>query len=185
LGVSSSSLASLDFAVFLVLRAVSFSWDFLFADFGLGVGVWWRFDFSEGLGSGVSRGAGAGVVSISVFFSESSVASFALGNAVGASCGVAEGRCFFADLRVAAFAPGLGDFFGFGDGVARVSLGPDSSRRLFCSSLTWAQRRPAMIAPRASAVASQMRKRTTATESNRAREAINPERFRSTLKPTR
>jgi hypothetical protein len=30
-----------------------------------------------------------------------------------------------------------------------------------------------MIAPRASAVASQMRKRTTATERNRARDAIN------------
>jgi hypothetical protein len=30
-----------------------------------------------------------------------------------------------------------------------------------------------MIAPTASAVASQMRKRTTATERNRAREAIN------------
>jgi len=35
-----------------------------------------------------------------------------------------------------------------------------------------------MIAPTASAVASQMRKRTTATESNRVRDAINPERFR-------
>ena len=35
-----------------------------------------------------------------------------------------------------------------------------------------------MIAPRTSAVASQMRKRTTATERNRERDAINPERFR-------
>ena len=39
-----------------------------------------------------------------------------------------------------------------------------------------------MIAPNASAVTSQMRKRATATESNRARDAINSERFRdSTL----
>ena len=35
-----------------------------------------------------------------------------------------------------------------------------------------------MIAPTASAVATQMRKRTTATERNRARDAINSERFR-------
>jgi hypothetical protein len=35
-----------------------------------------------------------------------------------------------------------------------------------------------MIAPTASAVARQMRKRTTATERNRARDAINSERFR-------
>jgi hypothetical protein len=35
-----------------------------------------------------------------------------------------------------------------------------------------------MIAPTASAVASEMRKRTTATERNRARDAINSERFR-------
>jgi hypothetical protein len=34
------------------------------------------------------------------------------------------------------------------------------------------------IAPEASAVASQMRKRTTATERIRARDAINPECFR-------
>lgn len=33
-------------------------------------------------------------------------------------------------------------------------------------------------APQASAAASQMRKRNTATERNRARDAINPERFR-------
>jgi hypothetical protein len=35
-----------------------------------------------------------------------------------------------------------------------------------------------MIAPTASAAASEMRKRTTATERNRARDAINPECFR-------
>jgi hypothetical protein len=35
-----------------------------------------------------------------------------------------------------------------------------------------------MITPMASAVARQMRKRTTATERNRARDAINSERFR-------
>jgi hypothetical protein len=29
----------LDFPAFVVLRETSFSWDFFFADFGLGVGV--------------------------------------------------------------------------------------------------------------------------------------------------
>ena len=95
-GVSSSSRASLDFAVFLVLRAVSFSWDFFFAPFGLGVGVWWRFDFGEALGSGVSRGVGAGIAPSSSFF-DSSLASFAFGIAAVAFS-VGEARFFVADL---------------------------------------------------------------------------------------
>jgi len=103
-GVSSSVRACL--RVFLLLCAASFSRDFF--GFGLGVGVWCRFDFGEAVASGVSRGVGFGV-------SSSSFANFALGKAVAAFCGVAEGRCFFVDLPFAAFAAGLGDFFGFGD----------------------------------------------------------------------
>ena len=113
-GVSSSSRASLD--VFLVLRAVSL--DFFLADFGLGVGVWCRFDFGEALDFGVSRGVGFGVFS-------SSLTNFALGMAVAVSSGVADARCFFVDLLVALLAAGLGDFLGFGEGVGCVSPGSD------------------------------------------------------------
>jgi hypothetical protein len=125
--------------VFPDLRAVSFSCDFFFADFGLGVGVWCRFDFVEALGSGVSRGVGSGVSSASADFSDSLPTSFARGIALGVFSGVADGRCFFFDLLVALFAEGLGDFFGFGEGVASVSLRAASSRELFCPSLTCAQ----------------------------------------------
>ena len=114
-GVSSSLGAGL--VVFFVLRAVSFSRDFFFADFGLGVGVWCRFDFGEAVGSGVLRGVGSGVFS-------SSLANFAFGMAVAVSCGVAAARCFLVDLPVALFPTGLGDFFGFGEDAACVS--PDS-----------------------------------------------------------
>ena len=61
LGVSSSFRVDLDFPAFFVLPETSL--DFFFADFGLGVGVWRRFDF--GLRSGVSRGVGSGVASSS------------------------------------------------------------------------------------------------------------------------
>ena len=130
-GISSSFGAS--FVVFLVLRAVSFSRGFSFADFGLGVGVWCRFDFGEALGSGVSRGVASGVFSVSANFSDSSPTGFARGMALGVFSGVADptaspcealwsgGRCFF----VAFLAAGLGDFFGFGDGAACVSLWSD------------------------------------------------------------
>jgi hypothetical protein len=200
-GVSSSSRACFAFSAFFDLRAVCFPGDF-FAAFGLGVGVWRRFDFDDALGSGVSRGVGDatgssssldfslvalrsapglgdffGVTEASASLPDLSFASFALGIAVGALSGVAEVRCFLADLLVAVFALGVGDFFGLAD-EALVSIDSDSSRRLFCSSLTCALRRPVMIAPTASAVASQMRERTTATERNRARDAINSERFR-------
>ena len=107
--------------VFPVLRAVCFSRDFFFVDFGLGVGVWCRFDFGEALGSGVSRGVGSGIFSASVGFSDSSPTGFARGMALGVFSGVADARCFFVDLLVAFFAAGLGDFFGFGDGAACVS----------------------------------------------------------------
>ena len=125
-GVSSSLDAYLGFAVFLVFRAVSFALDFFFAVFGLGVGVWRRFDFDEPLGSGVSRGVADGVVRsgsadsladvvlrlfgdscgpgdfFGVREASSSVRAFsdanlACGIAVDASSGVAEAGCFFAD----------------------------------------------------------------------------------------
>jgi hypothetical protein len=182
----------LAFPVVLDFPAVSFSRDFFLATFGLGVGVWCRFDFGEALSSGVSRGVGDAFVSSvsadpfaglgvgdflgfaegSVSFCDSSLANLARGIAVDASSGVAEARCFFADLLFAPFVLGVGDFFGLGD-EALVSLDFDSSRRFFCSSLTCARRMPVTIAPTASAVASQMRKRTTATERNRAHDAIN------------
>jgi hypothetical protein len=171
--VSSSLGAGLSFAVFFVLPAVSFVRDFFCAAFGLGVGVCRRFDFDDALGAGVSRGVG----DATGFSSSPDFSLLVLRSALGLGdfLGVTEAskaRCLFADLLVAVFALGVGDFFGLGN-EAVISFDSDSSRRLFCSSLTCARRRPVTIAPRASAVASQMRKRTTATERNRAREAIN------------
>ena len=193
----SSSRACFAFSGFFDLCPVCFPADFFFAVFGLGVGVWRRFDFDDALGSGVSRGVDDatgsssspdfslvalrsapglgdffGVTEASASLPDVSFASFALGIAVGALSGVAKARCFLVDLLVAVFAFGVGDFFGLGD-EALVSIDSDSSRRLFCSSLSCALRRPVMIAPTASAVASEMRKRSTATESNRARDSIN------------
>ena len=202
-GASSSSRACFAFSAFFDFRAASFSEDFFFfAAFGPGVGVWRRFDFDDLLCSGVSRGVDDatgssssadfslialrsapgpgdffGVTEASASLPDLSFASFALGIAVGALSGVAEARCFPVDLLVVIFAFGVGDFFGLGV-AALVSIESDSSRRLFSSSLSCALRRPVMIAPMTSAVANQMRKRTTATERNRARGAINSERFR-------
>jgi hypothetical protein len=181
----------LDFPAFFVLRETSL--DFFFADFGFGVGVWSRFEFEEAAGSGVSRGVGLGVapcsssdfgfalrIGVGDFFSEGSVfscdssfANFAWGIAVGAFSAVSEAWCFFADLSLDAFATGLGDFFGFGDGEECASLCSDSSCRLFSSASTCAQRSLPRITPETNAVVSQRRKGTTATERNRAREAIN------------
>src|SRR5207244_13201456 len=56
---------------------------FFFAVFGLGVGVWCRFDFGEALDSGVSRGVADGVVSS---VSPDSLANFVL-RPRGDSCG--------------------------------------------------------------------------------------------------
>jgi hypothetical protein len=109
----------------------------------------------------------------SVSFCDSSFANFAWGIAVGTFSEVAEAWCFFADLFLDALAAGLGDFLGFGVAEEWVSICSESSRGLFFSSPTWARRRVPTIAPEASAVASQMRKRSTATERNRARDAIN------------
>ena len=151
LGVFSCCRADFDPAVFLVLPVVSFSGDFFFALFGFGVAVWRRFDFGEALCSGVSRGVADPVAS--------SRSSECFG--------------FFADLLVGRFALGVGDLFGLGEEAECVSVVSDSSPRFFCSSLTCARTRPVAIAPTASAVANQMRKRATATERNRARHAIN------------
>jgi hypothetical protein len=105
----------------------------------------------------------------SVVFRDSSCASFACGIAVGGFSALPWAGCFFFDLSFDAI--GLGDFFGFACAeavVSEVSLLP-----LFSSSATCARRRLPTIAPEASAVASQMRKRTTATDRNRARGVIN------------
>ena len=185
------------FPAFFVLPETSFSLDFFFADFGLGVGVWRRFDFDEGVRSGVSRGVASGVASssssdlfvrlaldtgvgdffssgaASVFSSDSSFANFACGIAVGAFSGVAEDLCGFADLPFDAFVTGLGDFLGFGDGEECASLCSESSCRLFSSASIGEERRLPRIAPERNAVVSQKRKGTTATERNRARDAIN------------
>ena len=150
--VFSSCGADFDPADFLVLPVVSFSRDFFFTLFGLGVGLWRRFALGEELGSGVSRGVADAVVS--------SLSS----------------ECFglFADLLLVSFGRGVGDFFGFGEEAECVSVVSESWSRLFCcSSVTCARRKPVAIAPTASAVATQMRKRATAMERNRAVDAIN------------
>ena len=105
----------------------------------------------------------------SVFFGDSSWAGFACGIAAGGFSALVAAGCFFFDLSFD--ATGLGDFFGFVASEAVISR--ESSFRLFSSSATCAWRRLPTIAPEASAVASQMRKRTTATDRNRARGAIN------------
>lgn len=113
---------------------------------------------------------------------DSSVARFAFGIGLGDFLGVGEALRFIFDLLVAvlALATGFGDFFGVGDEEALVScwLFPDSSPDFSSSLLTCPRRRVPAIALSANAVASQRRKRTTAADRNRARDAINPERFR-------
>ena len=197
-GVSSSFRVELDFPAFFVLPETSLA--FFFADFGLGVGVWRRFDF--GLRSGVSRGVGSGVASSSSSdfrLCFTSVEGIPVRPAIryrrwstlllrpcrllilrGESrlvlfSGVAEALCFFPDLSFDAFATGVGDFFGFGDGEECASLCSDSSclGGRFFSSSTCAESTLPKITPETNAVVSQTRKGTTATERNRAREAIN------------
>ena len=128
---------------------------------------------------GIGLGDSFAVAEAPLFSIDSSVARFAFRIGGDDSSGVAEAPCFFFDLFAAAlaFAIGLGDFFGAGDEAACVSCCPvsDSSRWLFSLSLTWARRRLPAIAPSASAVASQRRKRTTAAERIRERDVINPE----------
>jgi hypothetical protein len=118
-----------------------------------------------------------GVTDVSVSLLDSSVASLAFGIGFGDFLGVGEALRFFFDLLAPAFAlaTGFGDFFGVGDGETRVScwLFPDSSLDFSSSLLTCPRRRLPAIALSATAVVSQRRKRTTAAERNRARDAIN------------
>jgi hypothetical protein len=119
-GVSSSFRADLDFPFFVVLRETSFD----FFDFGLGVGVWRRFDF-EALSSGVSRGVGFAVASASSSdfgvalrgrgdscasalssLVESSFAAFAL-DGVRDFSSFAEASALFSDSSFANFAWGI------------------------------------------------------------------------------
>jgi hypothetical protein len=117
------------------------------------------------------------VTDVSASLLDSSVASLAFGIGLGDFLGVGEVLRFFFDLLASAFAlaPGFGDFFGVGVGEARVScwLFPDSSLDFSSSLLTCPRRRLPAIALSATAVVSQRRKRTTAAERNRARDAIN------------
>ena len=69
------------------------------------------------------------------------------------------------------FVFGVGDFFGLAVDWAYASASPGRLRGF--SSSTCARRKPAINAPNTSAVARQMRKRTTATQRNRASNAIN------------
>ena len=120
-----------------------------------------------------------GVTDASVLLLDSSVASLAFGIGLADFLGVGEALRFFFDLFATAFAlaTGFGDFFGVGEGEARVScwLFSDSSPTLSSSSLTCPRRRLPAIALSATAVASQRRKRTTAADRNRGRDAINPQ----------
>jgi hypothetical protein len=108
---------------------------------------------------------------------DSSVGGFAFEIGLGDFLGVGEGLRFFFDLLPAALAlaTGFGDFVGVGDEDSRIScwLFPDSSPGVSSSLLTCPRRRLPAIAPSATAVASQRRKRTTAADRNRARDAIN------------
>jgi hypothetical protein len=164
-GVASSSSSDFGFALrgrvdsCASFDSLSSLIDPSFAAFVLGTGVGDFFSFGDG----------------SVFFCDSSFANFAWGIAVGAFSGVPEAWCFFPDLPLDAFATGLGDFFGFGDGEECASMCSDSSALggLFSSPSTCAQRRLPRITPETNAVVSQTRKGTTATERNRARDAIN------------
>jgi hypothetical protein len=198
-GFSFSSLAAFDFADFLPPDDPFFFCDFFFAPFGFGVGLGDFLDFfGATVGSGVSVGFGFGVSSpssppdpfadlvllrcgdssnvgdVSLLLLDS---SFAFGIGVGDFLGVGEALRFFFDLLAAALAlaTGFGDFFGVGDGDARLScwLFSGSSPGFSSSLLTCPRRRLPAIAPSATAVASQRRKRDTATERNRARDAIN------------
>ena len=126
----------MDFPFFIVLRETSFD----FFDFGLGVGVWRRFDF-EALGSGVSRGVGFAVASSSSpdfgvalrgrgdscasalsSLVDSCFADFAFGDGVRDSFSFAEESAFFSDSSFANFAWGIavGAFSGVADPPASL-----------------------------------------------------------------
>jgi len=155
--------------------------DFFGATVDSGVSVGFGFGVSSSSSPGpfvlLLCGDSFGVTDASVLLLDSSVASLAFGIGLGDFPGVGEALRFFFDLLAAALvlAAGFGNFFGVGVGEARVScwLFPDSSPDFSSSLLTCPRRRVPAIAPSATAVASQRRKRDTATERNRARDAIN------------
>ena len=79
--------------------------------------------------------------------------------------------------------PGLGDFFGFGDGEeCALDLSRIHLLAAFFFVIDLRAKETCDDCAEASAVASQMRKRTTATERNRARDAINAYRIVKKLK---
>src|SRR6266852_5084411 len=156
-------------------------------------------DFFFGFASGVSFGVAVGVASSSVFFfafgdSEPDFPlygqpfGFALGlgdwvgsgvsRGVGFAFGLGAGEASFFVFdfcrAVFAFAAGLGDSSGDGDAVARAFR--NCAR--FSSSVNCAWTNVPTVALSANRIASQNRKRPTVAQRNRARCAINPERFR-------
>jgi hypothetical protein len=172
--VSSSSLDS--FAKFGFARGCGDSWGLRDAAVSL--------VDSSVAGSALSIGLGDSfAVAEAAVLAVFSFAKLAFRIGLDDSSGVGEPRRFFFDLfaAVLAFGTALGDFSGVGDETTRVSccVSPDSSRWLFSSSATCARMTLPTIAPSASTVASQRRKRTTATDRNRARGAINLEAFYS------
>ena len=157
-------------------------------------------DFFFGVASGVSFGVAVGVASSEVFFfafgdgepafglcGEAFGFALGLGDSVGSGVslgvgfafGLGEGEASFLvfDFCFAAFAfaAGLGDSSGAGDAVARAF----KNCARFSSSVSCAWTNVPTIVLSANRIASQNRKRPTVAQRNRARCAINPERFRS------
>ena len=178
-----------DFSVF----AAAFVFFFVFGLASLAA------DFFFGFASGVSFGVAVDVASSSVFFFAfgdgepdfplyGQPFGFALGLGDWVGSGVSRGGGFAFGLgageasffvfdfcrAVFAFAAGLGDSSGDGDAVARAFR--NCAR--FSSSVNCAWTNVPTVALSANRIASQNRKRPTAAHRNRARRAINPERFR-------
>jgi hypothetical protein len=155
-------------------------------------------DFLFGVASGVSFGVAVGVAaSSSVFFfgfgdgepdfglcGEPFGFALGLGDSVGSGVslrfafglGVGDVSFFVFDFCFTAFAfAGLGDSSGIGNAVARVF----GNCARFSSSVNCAWTNVPTTAQSANRIARQNRKRPTVAQRNRARCAINPERFRS------
>jgi hypothetical protein len=130
---------------------------FAFGDGEPDFGLWGEaFGFALGLGDSVGSGVSVGV-------------DFAFGLGVGDVSFFAFDFCF-ADF---AFAAGLDDSSGVGDAVARAFR--NCAR--FSSSVNCAWTNVPTVALSANRIASQNRKRPTVAQRNRARCAINSERF--------
>jgi hypothetical protein len=171
-----------DFPLRVVLDfAVSFFVDFFFANFGFGVGLG---DSSASDEDGFASGVSVDFVDGDAGFFPARVRADAvgfgvgLGDSVGVVFGVGEGLFVGFGFRFDDFGLGLGlgDWSGDEDLVERASsrVFRNSSRLRFSSSLTWARRSVVKIALSARAVASQTRKRTTAAERNREKNAFKP-----------